>query len=232
MLVAIHQPNFFPWLGYFNKIARADVFCLLDNVQMPKTGGSYINRVQLLLGNRPTWVTAPIQRNYSGFLPIADIIFDERQPWRQKFLKTLQTVFGQTPHFRAVYSFLEPLVLYPEEKVARYNEHAIRELCAALKLTHCRLVRGSDLPVQGKATDLLIQIVQAVGGDAYLCGGGAAGYQEDEKFAHAGIRLIYQNFQHPVYQQGKRTDFTPGLSIIDCLMHCGFTETARLIGAI
>jgi hypothetical protein len=229
MLVAIHQPNFFPWLGYFNKIARADVFCLMDNAQMPKTGGCYVNRVQLALGGRPAWVTAPVDRSYSGVRAIADIRLDNRRPWRQDLLKTLRAAFGRAAFFREAYALLEPLILNPTESLADYNTAAIRALGAALGLEHCRLVRGSELEVSGQATDLLINLVRAAGGDAYLCGGGANGYQEDAKFAAAGVKLVYQQFRHPVYKQGRADAFVPGLSIIDALMHCGLDGTARQV---
>ena len=73
MIVAIHQPNFFPWLGFFDKIARADVFCLLDNVQFPKTGGTWINRVQLWINGKAAWATAPVDRSYSGVRRIREM---------------------------------------------------------------------------------------------------------------------------------------------------------------
>jgi hypothetical protein len=229
MLVAIHQPNFFPWLGYFNKIARADVFCLMDNAQMPKTGGCYVNRVQLALNGRPAWMTAPVDRSYSGVRSIAQVRLSNKGPWRQNLLKTLRAAFGRAAFFQETYALLEPLILNPTDRLAEYNTAAIRALCAALGLDHCRLVLGSELAVSGQATELLINMVRAVGGDAYLCGGGAGGYQEDEKFAAAGIQLVYQQFRHPVYKQGRTADFVPGLSIIDALMHCGLAGTAELV---
>jgi len=65
-VVAIHQPNFLPWLGYFDKLARADTFVLLDSVQFPKRNGTWMNRVKLLVGGEPGWITVPIVRAYHG----------------------------------------------------------------------------------------------------------------------------------------------------------------------
>ena len=95
LIVAIHQPNFFPWLGYFDKIARADVFCLLDHVQFPKKGGTYINRVQVLVQGAAAYVTVPVERNYSGVLPINQMKIREQEPWREKILRTLQEKWRQ-----------------------------------------------------------------------------------------------------------------------------------------
>ncbi len=67
MICAIHQPNFFPWLGYFDKISRADVFVFLDVVDYPKSGSSmssWVNRVMLKVGSQKTWVRCPVVREF------------------------------------------------------------------------------------------------------------------------------------------------------------------------
>lgn len=227
-VVAIHQPNFFPWLGYFNKIAYADVFVLLDNVQFPKTGGTWINRVRLMVNGQGRWVTLPIVRSYHGLRLIREMKINGTS-WRVGVLHTIRSSYGRTPHFKSVFPFLAELVNYPTDDLTEYNLSVIRALTGALDLGPAKLVVGSTLQVEGKATELLSAVVREVGGTAYLCGGGATGYQEDEKFASAGIELIYQNFRHPSYEQRNAAEFTPGLSIIDALMNCGLDETRALI---
>ncbi len=227
-VVAIHQPNFFPWLGYFNKIACADAFVLLDNVQFPKKGGTWINRVRLLANGRARWVTVPIVRAYHGVRVIRDMKINGTS-WRASVLQTIRSAYGRAAHFKAVFPFVAELINTPTDELAEYNLTAIRALTTALGLDPARLVVGSTLMTEGKATDLLIAIVKAVGGTAYLCGGGATEYQQDEKFVAAGIELIYQNFRHPVYKQQNTGEFIPGLSIIDAVMNCGFEETRALV---
>ena len=92
-----------------------------------------------------------------------------------------------------------------------------------------KVILNSTLNCDGSGTDLLVEITQAVDGQAYLCGGGAVDYQEDEKFVEAGIDLIYQNFKYPLYSQGDSSTFVSGLSVIDTLMHCGFEATRVLL---
>ncbi|HMT10176.1 MAG TPA: WbqC family protein, partial [Ignavibacteria bacterium] len=87
-IAAIHQPSFFPWLGFFNKIVRSDVFVILDNVQFPKTGGYWANRVKLVVGGKGEWVTMPINRSYSGTKNINEIEIDKSRSWNQKMLKS------------------------------------------------------------------------------------------------------------------------------------------------
>jgi hypothetical protein len=231
-VVAIHQPNFFPWLGYFDKLARSDVFVLLDNVQFPKTGGSWLNRVRLAVNGQPQWVSMPVLRAHHGVRNIADVEINNTTPWRLKLLKTLQMNYRRSPHFDEVFPLVAKLVENQTDHLAEYNQSAITTLATALGLTDTELVLGSTLAVEGKSTDLLIAIVQAVGGTAYLCGDGAAGYQMDEKFAAAGLELIYQDFEHPFYPQTTSQEFIPGLSVIDALMNCSFSRTSALVGAM
>ena len=228
-VVAIHQPNFFPWLGYFNKIALADVFIVMDNVQFPKTGGTWLNRVRLAVNGQATWVTMPVVRAYHGHKLISQMQIDNNKPWRSKLLKTIQMNYTRAPFFQEIFPCLEKLLNNSTDSLAEYNLHNIRFLVEALQVNPSKLVFGSTLNVEGSATNLLISMVKAVGGTAYMCGGGAAGYQEDEKFSSAKLELIYQNFQHPIYPQNNTKTFIGGLSIIDALMNCGFKKTKELI---
>lgn len=220
-LVAIHQPNFFPWLGYFDKLVRSDVFVLLDHVQYPKTGGSWLNRVQLLLGGEPRWVTAPIVRSVHGVRPVAEVAFQPGNPWREKLVRSLAAHYARASHFRPTMALLEPVIMNPEPMLARYNAAAVIAIAEAIGVDTRHVRWSSDLSVSGTSTDMLIDVTRRVGGDSYLCGGGAAGYQDDARFAEAAITLRYQHFQHPAYPQRRDRDFTPGLSVIDALMHTG-----------
>ncbi|SDE89830.1 WbqC family protein [Rhodospira trueperi] len=226
--IAIHQPNFFPWLGYFDKIVRADVFVFLDHVQFPLKGGTYMNRVMVRSGKGDDWLTAPVERGRPPHNAINQTVFKPGFPWRRKVASALRTYYGKAPHFDSVFPVLLDLLDHPANNVADFNIAIITSLVGRLGIDGARLVRSSDVAPEGQATDLLIGIVQRLGGDTYLCGGGADGYQNDELFAEAGITLAYQTFKHPTYPQFDRNTFRPGLSIIDCLMNVGFAETAGL----
>lgn len=228
-LVAVHQPNFFPWLGYFDKLSRADVFVLLDDAQFPKMSrGTWVNRVRMLINGLPAWVTVPVDRSYHGFREIREMRIKESVPWRKKLTKTIQTSYGKAPHFDAVFGRISQLIENPTDELAAFNLAAIRALADDLKLDTGKLVISSELGVQGKATDRLISLVKAVGGDAYLAGGGASGYQRDELFGEAGIELVAQRFSHPHYPQPVEPP-VEGLSIVDALMNCGFEGTSALL---
>ncbi len=218
-IVAIHQPNFFPWLGYFDKIRRADTFIVLDNVQFPKTGGSWTNRVVILQNDSTGWLTAPIERNYHGTRSINEMQFAATD-WRKTLLRQLEAAYRKAPHRAETFALITPLLMNLEQNVAEYNIHAVTQLCAALGLTTL-FVRSSSLEVAASATERLIALTKAVNGTHYLSGGGAQGYQQDAAFAEAGIGLTYQQFVPQPYPQTPGNAFFAGLSIIDALMFLG-----------
>jgi hypothetical protein len=230
-VVAIHQPNFFPWLGYFHKMVHADVFILMDDVQFPKTGSTWINRVQLMMNRQPGWFTVPVVRAYHGVRRICDMEIDNKTPWREKLLSTIRVNYTRTPFFRGLFSLLGDLVNHPSNLLAEFNIHAIETLADALSIDNTKLILSSSLAIESNATDLLIRLVKAVGGTTYLCGGGSSEYLEEEKFSAANIELLYQNFNHPVYSQRTTPTFIPGLSIIDALMNCGSEHVRALLSS-
>lgn len=228
-VVAIHQPNFFPWLGYFDKIRRADTFIFLDDVQYQKTGGSWSNRIKVLINGEGRWITAPVERSFQGVRNINEMIFVSEGDWRGRILKSLAATYKRMPFFAEILSFIEPLVQNPQDNVAEYNIHAIKSLVSALGYSTNSLIRSSDLLTSSSATERLIELTGHVRGAEYLCGGGASNYQEDEVFERVGIKLTYQNFLHPAYPQFGSKEFVPGLSIVDALMNLGFIGVQQLL---
>ena len=228
-VVAIHQPNFFPWLGYFDKIARADVFVFLDNVQFPKKGGTWSNRAKLLVGGEPRWMTAAIDRNFSGTRTIREMSFLQNNPWRTKLLKTIEGSYGKHPHFDEAMSLLAPLLMNLEPNITAYNISLVTAVAQRLGLDISKLRRASELPHEGVSNELLCSITKSVGGSVYLCGGGADGYQDETVFQRSGVSLARQNFTHPEYLQHGRSNFDPGLSIIDAAMNLGWDEVQKIV---
>lgn len=208
---------------------RADLFVLLDNVQFPKTGGTWVNRVKVLSSGSAAWETIPIVRSFQGVRRVSEIQTNGLTDWRSKLRKSMQANYGRAPFFGEVSGFLTDLIMNPDSSLCSYNVAAIRAVAEALGVDTGKLRNSSDIPSDGSGTELLILITRSLGGAAYLCGGGAGGYQEDERFAHAGVKLIYQDFRHPVYPQHRADVFVPGLSVIDALMNLGFSGTRELL---
>lgn len=229
--VAIHQPNFFPWLGYFDKIRQADIFVFLEDVQFQKTGGTWTNRVQILKAEavEPCWLTAPVDRAFHGTRPVNQILFASHGDWRSNALRRIATCYRQAPYYAETMALIEPLIGAQHASIAAFNIDAVKQLLAALRLGGKTLLSSTAISTQSSSTQRLVDITRAVGGTHYLAGGGAAGYQDDALFSQSGIRLVYQCFSHPRYTQSGRAQFTPGLSIIDVLMHCGISGTSEIL---
>jgi hypothetical protein len=227
--VAIHQPNFFPWLGYFDKIRCADVFIFLDDAQYQKTGGTWSNRVKILINGEGRWLTAPVDRHFQGTRNVNEMIFVSKEDWRGKMLISLVSTYKRAPHFIEAYPVIESLIQNSENNVAEYNIHAIKVLASKLGYSMNSMVRSSELSTESSATERLIMLTKRLGGKNYLCGGGAGDYQEDGAFDKAGISLVYQNFSHPTYPQFRSKAFVAGLSILDAIMNLGFKGVEQLL---
>jgi hypothetical protein len=230
-IVAIHQPNFFPWLGYFDKIARCEAFVILDDVQFPKKGGAWSNRVKLLIGGEARWMTAAIDRNYSSTRTIREMHFLTNNPWRMKMLKSFDASYRRHPFYAETMAIIEPLILNTESNIAEYNIQTVSRIAQELGLDIIKMQRSSELPAEGSSNELLCSLTQLTGGDTYMCGGGADGYHDDAVFASAGIELKRQDFQHPEYPQHNAPAFQAGLSIIDAVANIGWGRTSELLGS-
>ena len=170
----------------------------------------------------------PVVRSYNGTRTIEEMRINESTDWRTTLSSTVAQSYARAPQRKDVLPMINALIGERAARLSEYNIHAIRALADALKLGSNKMILASELPVSGLATDRLVAIVKAVGGDVYLSGGGAGGYQDDKKFAEAGIELRYQDFRHPTYRQVQVDEFVSGLSIIDALMSCGIAGTAAL----
>ena len=228
-VVAIHQPNFLPWLGWFDKLARADVFVLLDHVQFPRSGhGEWMNRVRFLFHGSPAWATVPIQRR--GVRQIREVAIDDEQPWRAKLLKTFEASYAKAPAFEEARAVVDDVFAHETDNLVDLNEHGIGLIAALLGLDTTHVIRSSSLDVRGSGSDLLAEITRAVGGDVYLSGGGADEYQREESYAARGVELRFQAFDHPSYPQ-LGAGFAPGLSTVDAIANCGADGVRRLLFA-
>lgn len=224
-VVAIHQPNYAPWLGYFAKIARADVLVFLDNAQYSKN--NYINRVQIDARGEPRWLTVPVSYRFGDAI---NGVRAADPDWTRTHFDTLKTFYADAPAFADVWTWLsEVFTSLVADNIAATNQMLIEALSARLGLS-CRFRRASEFAVGEAAADnRLIAILRSFGEHtSYLSGKGGANYQDPEKFARAGIALSYTDFVHPKYNQS-HAHFLPGLSIFDALFRLGLDRTADLI---
>jgi hypothetical protein len=217
MIVAIHQPNFLPWLGYVAKMARADRFVFLDSVPFAK--GSYTNRVRIKTAAGARWLTVPVKTHGKLGQAVCDVRCSEGGKWQRKFVQVLKTHYGGCPYFQPQADRLFDIVSGAGDSIAEMNVQLILHIAGQLDI-RTPAVRSSQMAARGAASDLLIALCKELGADTYLSGSGGANYQDEAAFAAAGIQIIYNNYHHPIYPQAFG-EFVPGMSVIDLLFNAG-----------
>ena len=224
MKVAIHQPNYLPWMGYFFKMYCADVFIFLDDVQFSK--GSYINRVRILSSKGPRWLTVPVN------VKLGQKIFDvqpSHDNWQLSHIDLLRNEYAEANYLTNILSELNDLyITLHQDNIAEINIAIVRVLASRLGIK-TSFICSSEIKSSGKGDELLVNLVKSVAeGATYLSGTGGAKYQDPNRFSASSLGFEYIEFEHPEYDQGEGK-FEPGLSVIDCLMRYGWKDTSELI---
>ena len=215
MLVAIHQPNYLPWCGYFTKMRASDVFVFLDDADVP-TGRSFVYRTQVRDERGPRWLSVPTHRALHE--SIRTIRFAEGD-WARSHLAKLQVLYRKTPFFKAVMDLISPFYGAHGERLADFNMQLIKAVATYLGLkTEFRV--ASELGVESRGDTRLVELVQRVGGTAYLSGKGGQKYQLPATFETGGIDLVVREYRPIPYTQPYPA-FIGGLSILDAMFNCG-----------
>ena len=224
MIVAAHQPSYLPWLGYLDKLAKANLFVVMDDLQYEQS--NFQNRNRLKLNAGPHWVTVPLVRGSQ-----TDRILDKRidntgrggrHHWQQRTWKTLVTHYGRAPHFERYAPALEDVFVRRWDMLVELDLHLLDLARTWFGITG-PIVRASSLGLTGAKTDRIISLCHAVGARTYLSGrGGSTGYLDTAALADAGIAVASQSFVHPTYpQRYPERGFVPNLCFLDLVLNCG-----------
>lgn len=225
--VAIHQPVYLPWLGFFHKLSISNIFVLLDDCQAIKQ--SRMNRVGIKTPAGEQWLTVPVLFKGRFGQLVKDIKVDNRTDWRKKHLKTLVQNYGKAPHFDELDEFLHEYFSGNEEYLIDLDMKAIRWLLDLLDIS-IEIVTATDLHcTEFRGTERLIEIIRRCGGTQYVCGMGSADYLQPEKFVETGIPLVFQDYRCAEYPQIGSNDFIPGLSVVDTLANVGLEGIRNLL---
>ena len=228
MRIAIHQPNYLPWCGYFSKMGQVDLFVILDDCYFTKSGTTH--RVRIRTPQEVCWLTVPVGKKE---IPILDLSPDRSQEWGMRHWNIIKNSYSKAGYWSEVAVWLEPLVKAKWEKLVDVNLEAIRQVTRFLGIDTPTL-RTSEFPKEVKRTAGTgsvrnLSICQYLGAKTYVSGQGARNYNDEEAFASAGIRLEYIQINHLVYPQ-LGEGFIPGLSILDLLFNCGPKSRKVLFG--
>ena len=227
MILTAHQPAYLPWLGYFDKIARSDLFVFLDAVQFERN--SFINRNRIKTANGPTWLTIPVltKGHLSGTMRETRI--DRQKDWRRTHLRSIAQSYVKAPFFDQCFPRLEALYATDDDILAELCLRHLRFWMAELGLT-TKLVRLSDLTIAGAKSDLVRDLCLHFGARQYFSGALGRDYLDPAQFSADGIDVAFQDYAHPAYPQ-LYGPFVAQLSIVDAWMNLG-PKTAELFAAM
>lgn len=228
MIVAIHQPEHLPWLGFFNKMANADELIILDNVQYRKR--YFQNRNKILVNGVGKYIGVPVKCDGYREKTIADmeIYEDSEVPWKDKYLKSIQYNYKQHPFYHEYYPFFEDLISRHITSLYDFNMEIIVYFAKVLKI-NVKMIKASDLSPQGSKSDLILDLTKRVSADIYLSGPAGRDYMELDKYVKEGVEVWFNDFEHPAYIQKGNSEFISHLSTLDLLMNVGAEQGRKIM---
>lgn len=218
MIVSGHQPNYLPWLGFFDKMLQCDTFIIEDNVQFEEQG--FQNRTRIKTHSGVRWLTVPV-KHVGKSLAISEVkIANEAEPeWAKNHWLALKFNYCRAPYWKKHSGFFEDAYSQTWVRLMDLNMHLIEGIMKILNLDK-PLVMASSLDVSGRKSELVLAQCKALGATVLLSGVGARSYLNPQRFENEGIKVIFQDFKYPVYPQSAGK-FEPNLSVVDYLFWTG-----------
>ncbi|MBI3725901.1 WbqC family protein [bacterium] len=233
MILSAHQSLFLPWLGFFDKIRRADVFVLVDHVQFERQDFQNRNRIKTRDGVQ--WLVVPVRRGSQReriFEKEIDNKRDGRTTWGERIAGTIRHAYRRAPFFDRYMPFLEHALTRPWERLLPLNEHLLAFFLRELEIA-TPILASSSLPgIDGARTRMILSLCRVLDASVYFSGsGGSRDYLDVALLESEGIAVRWQVFDHPRHAQvGGDETFIPSLSVIDLLFNCGPASAAILRG--
>jgi hypothetical protein len=222
-VLSAHQPCYLPWMGFWDKVLRADTFVLLDDVQYSTGADNYTNRVKVKSPGGVKWLTIPLEMDGHLDRTVADML--TLPGWREKHIAALRDYYRHAPYIGLLDGLLPP----EGEYLADVAGMSVLQLGLELvpKLVP-NMVTQSALGVTGHKTELIVNLCKATGEKAFLFGGHGKDYADLALLRDHGIEPVFQEYEHPMYQQ-LHGPFVAGLSVVDAILNAGVKETRRLL---
>lgn len=222
--LAVLQPGYLPWLGFFDLMHRCDIFVLYDDVQFDKHGWRNRNRIRSASG--PHWLTVPVRHKGLGKPAILEVEIDPQLPWARKHGATLRQFYARAPYAAHYLPELEEMLNQPWRMLIDLDLALIQIMCRWLGL-HRPIFRASELNVSGDRNERLLNLCHHFSVNCYVSGNAAQVYLDEALFARHGVAVVWQNYCHPVYSQ-VHGSFIPFLSTLDLLLNAGPESLAIL----
>lgn len=226
MICTIHQPNYLPYLGFFEKAYNADIFVLYDTTQFKKN--DWQNRNKLCTANGWQWISMPILHDFGQ--KIFEVKIKDPEKNLAKNWRSIKVIYGRAPFFKNYSPVYEEIYNSKNEYVADLNISIIKAAAEHLGLK-TKFIRSSELPeITSTSTQALIDITNHVNADTYISGAEGINYLDMDLWNSTGLKIIFQKYTHPVYIQFNSPEFQPYMNILDLLFNCGPDSLSILLG--
>ncbi len=216
MIISIHQPNYIPWLGYFYKIYQSDIFVFLDDVQFSNEGMHNYHYLKTPQGSFRLKI--PVEQHIGDL--IMDVKTKDQLGWKEKHLKIIESNYKKAPYFDLIFNDFSSVLSKNYAGLSELNIALIEFFVNKLSI-ETKLVKSSELAIQSKREEKVLDICKILGGTVYYSGTGAKAYQNPDDFLQQGIELRYSTFtpfDYPQLWNDRQTNVT----ILDYLMNCGY----------
>jgi len=218
MRLAAHQPGYMPAIQFFQKMARADIFLLADDLQYSTR--DQVNRTRIKTINGEGWLSVPVLSKGRLQQPIRNVEIDNHSDWVQKHLRTLEVNYQNAAYFGLYFDWLADLLKQPRRQLLNLNLDLIHFAKKHLFLKNTTLHRFSEVAAPGNTQRRLIQAMQQLKCDIYLVEADFRPYVDVALFESAGFQVEFLKLKQPQYWQ-QFDQFVPNLSIMDLLLNEG-----------
>lgn len=225
-IVVIHQPDFMPYLGFFDRLIKADIYVVFDNVQYVRSSRGWTSRDKIKTKKGEKWITVSTKKAPRD-TPINKILLSSDCAWKENHLNLFYENYKNCLYYNEIIPYIMELYSCNCKRMMDFNLNSIKMLMQLLDV-HVDIIMASDLKPNGKSNELIVDIMKKLGYTKYLSGEGAKNYYVPEPYEKAGIEVIWQNFHHPVYEQ-QFEGFIPYLSSIDLLFNCGIEKSRKIL---
>lgn len=227
MIVAVNQPYFCPFAGFFYKLQLCDVLVLLDSVQFPQ-GTTWLSRNRFKNDQGVLWITVPVWKKGLGLQNINDVRICHEGRWHRKHLESLKSAYLHAPYFAEHRELFETIFSPQFERILEVNLQAVEHAREYLEIG-TRIVLLSELDIDAAGNRLLVEICRALSADQFIAQSAAEKHLDQDRFATAGVEIRYFKYPEWVYPQ-LWGDFIPNLSIFDLIFNYGRKARDILLG--
>lgn len=189
--ISIHQPDFFPWLGFFEKIARSNIFVVLDDVQYLRR--AYHNRDKILINGIEKWITIPTLNKGNYNILIKNVKIDNSNNWKKSFLKTIHHNYKKQKNFENFYPKIEKIINQNYKYLIDLNLSIIDLILNEFGLNETKMILSSSMKIEEANSKKILKIVQNLNGSSYITGMGSKAYLDEESFKKNNIEIIWQD---------------------------------------